>query len=92
MLSAMSAPFLVCLWFRVALFETGAVTHSYLTFFKKEKKKSETQLFFSSMFSSPCPHFLTLTTSRPWTGLRYWEMCDVGGEEAREMERKYEDP
>lgn len=94
MLSALSAPFLVWLWLRVALFETGAVTHSYLTFFKKEKKKkkSKTQFLFFSIFSSPCPHFLILTTSRPWTGLRYWEMCDVGGEEAREMERKYEDP
>lgn len=41
MLSALSAPFLVWLWLRVALFETGAVTHSYLTFFKKKKKKKK---------------------------------------------------
>ena len=90
MLSAVSAPFVVWLWLRVALFETGTFIHFYLTFLKK-KKKSKTQLLFFSIFSSPCPHFLTLTTSWPWTGLRYWEMCGVGGEEAREMESKYED-
>ena len=67
MLSAVSLPFLVWLWLRAALFETGAFTHSYLTFFKKEKKKKKgkTQLFFFSIFSSPCPHFLTFTTCRP---------------------------
>lgn len=89
MLNAMSVPFLVWLWLRVALFETGTFTHSYLTFFKKEKKKkSKTQLLFFSIFSSPCPHFLTFTTCRPWTGLRCWEMCGVRGEEARQMENK----
>lgn len=55
MLSALSAPFLVWLLLRVALFETGAVTHSYLTFFKKSKKrkkKAKTQFLFFSIFPS----------------------------------------
>lgn len=45
MLNAMSVPFLVWLWLRVALFETGTFTHSYLTFFKKEKKKKQNTTF-----------------------------------------------
>ena len=50
MLSAVSLPFLVWLWLRAALFETGAFTHSYLTFFKKEKKEKAKHNFCFSPF------------------------------------------